>query len=105
VNEIKKGEQEDPDQIDDVPVKSHEVDCGKVLRRKVSSVGSPEQPEQDTDAHDHVDAMQPCQAEVYGKENSHVGRLVWWFSMGVSMSTRKGMLYGIFSGIKAFSPQ
>src|SRR5690606_24695465 len=69
VDEIQEGEEEDPDEVDEMPVQGDEVDRPEVLRVEVACHRTPEQPQVGDDATDDVDAVQARHHEVDAEED------------------------------------
>ena len=73
-DEIEKGEQVDPDQVDQVPVEADQVHRGVVGARKVTTVGSDHDPGDQDDADQHVEAMDARHGEVEAEKHGLLGR-------------------------------
>src|SRR6266850_1845848 len=74
VNEIEEGEEEDPDDVDEVPVQPHHLDRSVVLRAEMPAPGAPDEPEQQPGADHHVQRVQAGQAPVEHHEELHLRR-------------------------------
>ena len=74
-HEIEQGKEENPDQIDQVPVQAGELDRRVVLGREMVSQRAGEHPGDDAHADQNVDAVQPGHEEVHAEEHVRVGPL------------------------------
>src|SRR5262245_10391621 len=72
VDEVEEREQEDPDQVDDVPVQRGVVDRSEVFRGEVTGRGSDQQPDEHEHTDEHVDTVQAGHREVDGEEHVRV---------------------------------
>lgn len=96
VNEVKEWEEEDPDQIDNVPVQAYEIDRCKVVGSKVTPIGSHQKPEEKSNTYQHVDTMQTGQAEVDAEECANIRRLDWLLAvLGVFFQMLDSFLAGL----------
>src|SRR3954466_14898649 len=73
VNQVQQREQENPNDIDEVPVEADELDGRVVLRRKTAAQGLLEEPEQQSGAYNHVQRVEAGHTEVERKEKLRVG--------------------------------
>src|SRR5258706_10825204 len=73
-DQIEQREQEDPDQVDEVPVQPHEVDRREVLRAEMPLDRADQDPRDRPHAGEHVQPVQPGHQEVDPEEDLHVAR-------------------------------
>ena len=75
VNEVEQGEQENPHDIDEMPIQSADFDGLVVRAVEVAQVGAHHQPGHDADADDHVNGVQAGHDEVEAEEQRGVAFL------------------------------
>src|ERR1700750_2521973 len=68
-DEVEQGKEEDPHNIDEVPIKSKVVDCGCMAVDVSALVGPVEQNRQYRDADDHVQRVHTRHREVQKEED------------------------------------
>src|SRR5204863_8131031 len=73
-DQVEEREQEDPDDVHEVPVEAGDLHRRVVERPEAALPGPPRHVEDDRDADDHVQRVQPGQAEVEGEEDLGVAR-------------------------------
>ena len=81
-------EQENPNDVDDVPVQRTAFDRSVVARSEVPTTESPEQPEHHEHARNHVNAMKPGHEEVDAEEQMGIRGPIW-------VELRHGLVYGV----------
>lgn len=64
VDKVEQRKQEEPDNIDEVPIEPEVFNWRDISRRKISSRGPPQKPAQKTDADHHVQGMHTSHREV-----------------------------------------
>src|SRR6266849_6391279 len=73
VNQIQQRKQENPHNVDEMPVQPDVLHRSVVLRREAPAQRFFDEPEQQARADDHVQGVQPGHAKVQGKEKLRVG--------------------------------
>src|SRR5581483_1674405 len=68
IDQIEQKEKEDPDDIDEVPVQSSDIDRGEILGRVCTSSGLPKEKRKNTHTDNHVERVQPRHGEVKGEK-------------------------------------
>src|ERR1700730_7507455 len=68
-DQIQQGEQEDPDDVDEVPVEDADFDRAVVFLRDGAAPGPREHHQHNADADDHVHRVQPGHDEVEREED------------------------------------
>src|SRR2546425_8683672 len=58
MDQIEEGKEEYPDDIDEVPVEAHHFHRGVIVRTEVTAPGAPDEPQQQTNADNHVQRVQ-----------------------------------------------
>src|SRR5262245_17702463 len=75
-DEIENRKQENPHDVDEVPVETADLDGTVVIRRDDPARAPPQHPRHDPEADDHVNRMEPGHDEVEREENLRVLRLL-----------------------------
>src|SRR5213593_4136872 len=75
-DQIKKREQENPDDVDEVPVETADLDWNVVLRRNHAANRPPQHERHDPEADDHVQRMQSRHQEVQGEKKLRVAEVL-----------------------------
>src|SRR5918995_3720715 len=73
-DQIQQGKQKNPNDIDEMPVEPDKLNRRMVDRRKLAAPRAPHQPEQKTDADDHVQSMHAGHGEIKRKEDLRLAR-------------------------------
>src|SRR5713226_80019 len=73
INQIEQREQENPNDIDEVPVEADVLDRRVVLRREATAQRLLDEPDEEAGADDHVQGVQAGHAEIEGEEKLGVG--------------------------------
>lgn len=73
--QIKKGKQKDPDDINEMPVQSGNLDRGVMPGGKSSSAREERQDQHHSDADRNVDRMQAGHGEIKPEKNLHMARV------------------------------
>src|ERR1051326_1231911 len=68
-NQVQQWEQENPDDIDEVPVEAADLDRIVVLARNRAAVSEPPHDADDADADDHVERVKPGHHELQREED------------------------------------
>src|SRR5438034_1834068 len=74
VNEIEEWEEEDPDDVDEVPVEAHHLDRAVIRRTEMPARGAADDPQQQPDADHHVQGVQSRQPPVERHEQLDLRR-------------------------------
>src|SRR6266404_5107255 len=73
IDQIQQREQENPNDIDEVPVEADILDGRVVLRREAAAPRFLDEPKEQAGADDHVQGVQAGHAEIEGEEKLGVG--------------------------------
>src|SRR5262245_26513517 len=68
MNEIEEREQENPDDVHEVPVKAHHFHRAVVVGSKITSPGPSQKPEKKPRAYNHVQGVKPGHSEIEDHE-------------------------------------
>src|SRR5689334_6925696 len=77
VDQVQKRKQEDPDDVDEVPVEAGDVDGSVVIGGKATLAGLRDQHHQNARPDHHVKRVQPGHGEVEREEELRVALLGW----------------------------
>src|SRR5882724_7714992 len=72
INQIEQGEQENPHNVDEVPVEADIFDGRLVLRREAAAQRFLDEPNEQAGADNHVQGVQAGHAEIEGEEKLSV---------------------------------
>src|SRR5689334_13141590 len=75
INQVQQREQENPDHVDEVPVKAADVDRGHVLSGKAAGLRLENQDEEDTHADHHVEGVQSRHRKIKREEELRMALL------------------------------
>src|SRR5690348_15026834 len=81
-NQVQEREEENPDDVDEMPVQPHYFHGAVIRGAELSLLRSPDDPAQETDADDHVQCMQSCHSPIEHHEQLDFRRELGQFVPG-----------------------
>src|SRR5207302_1513367 len=73
-NQVQERKEENPNDVDEVPIKAHHLDWTVILRAEVTAPRARDDPHEKADADHHVQRMQPGHSPIEDHEQLHFGR-------------------------------